>query len=202
MLPSATGSLKVRPGAGGTVLDLALGRVDAGRVRAAALAIADDSSLVRDVAAIVRGGTALDLRVAAAGDDVAILSDLSAYDVSMGVEGASIEVPVPAMTLSGASGNVRIARGVLTARGVAATFGGSSLKSGELVLALAPVVALRSLADDASTSTLRKTTRVYCNCCAILRLPPSSVGSSRSPDAPRARYRLPGKAAGCGRFTT
>jgi len=146
LLSSATGSLKVRPGAGGTVLDLALGRVDAGRVRTAALAIADDSSLVRDVAAIVRGGTALDLRAAAAGDDVAILSDPSAYDVSMGAEGASIEVPMPAVTLSGASGNVRIARGVLTTRGVAATFGGSSLKSGELVLALAPVVALRSLA--------------------------------------------------------
>ncbi|MET0683285.1 MAG: hypothetical protein ABWZ29_08095, partial [Casimicrobiaceae bacterium] len=145
-LSSATGSLRVRPGAGGTVLEATVGRMDAGRVRTGALALADDLSLVRGVAAIVRGGTALDLRVAAAGDDVKILADPSAYDVSMAVEGASIDVPVPAVTLTRASGSVHIARDVLTARGVAATFGGSSLKSGELVLALTPVVALRSLA--------------------------------------------------------
>ena len=179
------------------------GAVDAGRARAAALAIADDSSLVRDVAAIVRGGTAVDLRVAAAVDDVAILSDLSAYDVSMGAEGASIEVPVPAMTLSGASGNVRIAPGVLTARGVAATF--RRLES-QRAAELEPRVPRRqprcARSPRPSTSTLRKTTRVYCNCCAILRLPPSSVGSSRSLDVPRARYPSPGKASHCARFTT
>lgn len=145
LLPAATGNLRLRPGAGGTVLDAALGRVDAGGVLAAAMKVADDVPLVRTVAAIVKGGTALDLKVAVTGDDAKVLADPAAYEVSMGVEGAGIEVPVPAVTLTGASGQVRIARRVLTARGVAATFGGSGMKGGEMVLALAPEVALRSI---------------------------------------------------------
>jgi AsmA-like C-terminal region len=145
LLPAATGSLKVRPVAGGTVLEAALGRLDAGRVLAAAMKVAGDVDLVRAVAGIVRGGTALDVKVAAAGDDATILADPFAYDVSMVVEGATFEVPVPPMVLNAASGSVHIARDVLTARGVAATFGGSSLRNGEMVLALAPEVALRSI---------------------------------------------------------
>jgi AsmA-like C-terminal region len=145
LLPAATGSVRMRPGTGGTVLDATLGRVDAGRVLAGAIKIADDVPLVRAVAAIVKGGVALDVKVAAVVDDAKRLADPSAYDVSMGVEDARIDVPIPAMSLSGAAGKVQIARDVLTARGVAATFGGSTLTNGDMVLALAPSVALRSV---------------------------------------------------------
>ena len=145
LLPAATGSLIVRPGAGGIVLDAASPRVDAGRIRAAALALAGDAALVRAVAAIVQGGNALDLRVHVVGDTGKVLSDPFAYELSMGVEAASIEVPALSLRLSGASGNVRIAQRVLSARGVAATIGRSSLRDGDLVLALDPTVALREL---------------------------------------------------------
>ncbi len=145
ILPAATGSVKARPGAGGVTLDAALGRVDAGRVRAAALALANDVALVGAVSSIVRSGTAVELKVHAVADRVGGLADVSAYDVAMGVENASIDIPVPVMTLTGASGKVRFARGILTASNVAGTFDGSSLRAGELVLALSPTVAVSSL---------------------------------------------------------
>ena len=145
LLPAAAGSLRRRPGAGGIMLEAAIARVDAGAVLAAAIKVADDVPLLRAIAAIVRGGIARDVKVAVAGDAAKVLADPSAYDVSMEVEGATIDVPVPAMTLTGASGSVRIARRVLIAKGVAAKFGDSDLKSGEMVLALAPAIALRSI---------------------------------------------------------
>ena len=145
ILPAATGSVKARPGAGGVMLDAALGRVDAGRVRAAALALASDVALVGAVSSIVRSGTAVDLKVHAVADRVGDLADVAAYDVAIGVENASIDIPVPVMTLTGASGKVRIARGTLTASNVAGTFDASSLRAGELVLALSPTVAVSSL---------------------------------------------------------
>ena len=144
-LAEARGTLNARDGAGGTVLDAKAGRVDAGRVRAAAMAIAPDLSPVSAIAAIVKAGNALDVRVGATGDNMKALADLAAYDVSMGVELASLEVPVPPMELTGASGKLRIAKSVLTTRDVAATFGGSKLRNGEMTLALEPAVALRSL---------------------------------------------------------
>jgi hypothetical protein len=82
LLPAATGSLKLRPGTGGTVLDAALPRVDVGRALAEALRLADDGSWVHALAAIVKGGNALDLRVNVAGDDLGVLADPSAYDLS------------------------------------------------------------------------------------------------------------------------
>ena len=145
ILAAGTGTLKVKPGAGGVALEAALGRVDAGRVRAAALAVASDVALVAAVSSIVRSGTAVDLKLSATAERIGGLADVSAYDISMGVDGASIEIPVPVMTLTGASGKVRIAKGVLTASNVAGTIDGSSLRGGELVLALAPTVALSSL---------------------------------------------------------
>jgi hypothetical protein len=145
ILPAATGSLKARPGAGGVTFDAALGRVDAGRVRAAALAVAGDVARVVAVSSIVKSGTAVDLQIHAVAERLGDLADVSRYDVAMGVESAGIDIPVPVMTLTGASGRVRIARGVLTASNVAGTFDASSLRDGELVLALAPTVALSSL---------------------------------------------------------
>ena len=111
MLTAGSGALKIKPGAGGVALEAALGRVDAGRMRAAALAVAGDVAIVGAVTSIVRSGIASDLKLNAVTDRVAGLADLSAYDVSMGVEAAAFDIPTPAMPLTGASGRVRIARG-------------------------------------------------------------------------------------------
>ena len=74
------------------------------------------------------------------------LADLSAYDVSMGVEAAAFDIPTAeAMPLCRRLGRVRIARGVLTAENVAGSVDRSSLRDGRLVLVLAPTVALSSL---------------------------------------------------------
>ena len=145
LLPAATGSLKLRSGAGGTVLDATLPRVDVGRALAEALRLVDDGSWVHALAAIVKGGNALDLRVNVAGDDLGVLADPSAYDLSMNVEGASIDVPPLGLQFAAASGTVRIAQRVLNARGVAATIGRSTLRDGNIVLALDPKVVLREL---------------------------------------------------------
>lgn len=144
-LTGATGSLKVRGAAGGTVLEAKARRIDAGRLRAGAIEVAADLPPVRALAEIVKAGFALDVHVGAAGDNVKALADLSAYDVSMGIEGATLDVPVPPMVLTGTSGKLRIVKSVLSARDVVATFGGSRLSSGEIALALEPVVALRTL---------------------------------------------------------
>ena len=145
MLTAGSGALKMKPGAGGVALEAALGRVDAERMRAAALAVAGDVAIVGAVTSIVRSGIASDLKLNAVTDRIAGLADLSAYDVSMGVEAAAFDIPTPAMTLTGASGRVRIARGVLTAENVAGSVDRSSLRDGRLVLVLAPTVALSSL---------------------------------------------------------
>ncbi len=145
LLAGATGSLKFRPGEGGTVLDAAIGRVDGGRLRAAALGLANDLGLVRTLATSVQRGIALDLRAHVAGDGLEILADPLAYELSTDVEAADIDVPPLALRLSGTSGSVRIAQRVLSARGVAATIGRSSLRDGNMVLALGPTVALREL---------------------------------------------------------
>ena len=114
-------------------------------VRAAALALAGDVALVRNVAAIVQGGNALELTRASRATAARSLPIRFAYELSMVVEAASIEVPALALRLSGASGEVRIAQRVLSAQAVAATIGRSSLRDGKLVLALEPTVALREL---------------------------------------------------------
>ena len=93
LLPAATGSLKLRTGTGGTVLDATLPRLDVGRVLAEALRLAGDLPWVQALTSIVKGGNALDLRVNVAGDDLGVLADPAAYVLSMGVEGASIDVP-------------------------------------------------------------------------------------------------------------
>ena len=121
LLPAATGSLKLRSGAGGTVLDATLPRVDVGRALAEALRLLDDGSWVHALAAVVKDGNARDLRVNVAGDELGVLADPSAYDLSMNVDGASIAVPPLGLQFAAASGTVRIAQRVLNARGVAAT---------------------------------------------------------------------------------
>ena len=144
-LTGASGTLKVRGAPGGTVLEAKARRIDAGRLRASAIQVAADLPPVRALSAIVKAGLALDVHVGATGDNVEALGDLSAYDVSMGVEGATLDVPVPPMQLTGTSGKLRIVKSLLSARDVAATFGSSRLSSGEITLALEPVVALRTL---------------------------------------------------------
>ena len=114
-------------------------------MRAGAIAIAEDLPRVRALAAIVKDGIALDVHVGAAADDMKVLADMSVYDVSLRAEGATIDVPVPPMELTGATGSVRIAKQVLSVGDVAATFGGSRLRNGEMTLALGPQVALRAL---------------------------------------------------------
>ena len=193
ILAAGTGTLKVKPGAGGVALEAALGRVDAGRVRAAALAVASDVALVAAVSSIVRSGTAVDLKLSATAERIGGLADVSVYDISMGVDGASIEIPVPVMTLTGASGKVRIAKGVLTASNVAGTIDGSSLRGGELVLALAPTVALSSL-SVALDPTLRRATSACCGCCGIPRSHRRCAASNRLPAARRARSLSGGRA--------
>ena len=144
-LSDGSGSLKLGTGAGNTVLEAKAKRVDAGRVRAAALAIAPDVPPVSAIATIVKAGSALNVRIAALGDDVKALTELAAYDMTMDVEKATFDVPVPPMELTGTSGKLRIEKGVLNAREVVGVFGGSRLSNGELLLALAPAVTLRAL---------------------------------------------------------
>ncbi len=117
---------------------------------------------------------------------------LSAYDVSMGVEGASIDVPVPVMTLTGASGKVQIARGVLTARNVAGDVRRlEPSRRRDRAGARARRSRLRRFRWR-STSTWPRAIGACCACCAIPRSPRRSTASSRSPDAPRARSRSAG----------
>jgi len=144
-LTGATGSLKARGAPGGIVLEAKARRIDAGRLRVGASEVAMDLPPVRALTAIVKAGLALDVHVGATVANVQALADLSAYDVSMGVEGATFDVPVPPMELTGTSGKLRIVKSVLSARDVAATFGASRLSGGEIALALEPVVALRTL---------------------------------------------------------
>jgi len=144
-LAGASGSLKVTRSPAVVALEAKAARVDAGRVRATLMAIVRDAPEVGAVLTIVKAGNALEVRVVGLGEDLAALAKLGAYDVSMNVENASFDVPVPPMELTGASGRVRIAKSVLDAHNVAATFGASKLSNGELILALAPSVALLSL---------------------------------------------------------
>jgi hypothetical protein len=144
-LSDASGSLKLTRNPGVTALEAKAGRVDASRVRSVLLAIVPEASHVGAVAAIVKGGNALDVRVVGLGDDLNALAHLAAYDVSMNVEKASFDVPVPPTELAGTSGKLRIAKSVLDARNVTATFGASKLSNGELILAIAPSVTLLSL---------------------------------------------------------
>ena len=145
LLPAATGSLKFQPGEGGTVLDAAIPRVDASRVRTAALGFADDLGLVRTLATFVQRGTALDVRAHAAGNSIEALADPGAYELSARVEAADIDVPALALQLIGASGSVRVAQRVLNASGVAAMIGQSSVRNGSMALALGSTVTLREL---------------------------------------------------------
>ena len=144
-LANGSGSLKLGSGATGIQLEAKAARVDAGRMRAAALAMAPDIPWVGATAAVVKAGNALDVRIGVAGNDVKALADFSAYEVSMDVEKASFDVPVPPLELTATSGKLRIAKSTLSAREVAATFGASKLRNGELALTLVPAVALRSL---------------------------------------------------------
>ena len=66
----ATGQVKAAPSS-----TPRFGRVDAGRVRAAALGLADDLGPVRELATLVQGGIALDLRARVAGDGLEVLAD-------------------------------------------------------------------------------------------------------------------------------
>jgi len=144
-LANGSGSLKLGSGASGTQLDAKAGRVDAARLRAAALAIGPDIPWISTTAAVVKAGNALDVRIVAAGNDVKALADFAVYEISMDVDKATFDVPVPPMELAPTSGKLRIAKSTLSARDVAATFGASKLRSGELVLTLMPAVVLRSL---------------------------------------------------------
>ena len=144
-LANVSGNVKLTRSPAVAAVEAKAARVDAGRMRATLMAIVPDAAAVGAVFAIVKGGNALDVRVVGLGDDMNALARLSAYDVSMNVEKASFDVPVPPMELEGTSGRVRIAKSVLDARNVAATFGASKLSNGELILALAPSVALLSL---------------------------------------------------------
>ena len=146
-LSDASGSLKLTRNPGVAAVEAKVGRMDAGRVRSALLALVPDAPHVNAVAAIVKGGNALDVRVVGLGTELSALASLAAYDVSMNVDRASFDVPVPPMELAGTSGKLRIAKSVLDARNVTATFGASRLSNGELILALAPSVALISLSS-------------------------------------------------------
>jgi len=143
-------------------LEAKAARVDAGRVRATLMAIVPDAPAVGAVLAIVKGGSALDVRVVGLGNDMDALASLSAYDVSMNVEKASFDVAVPPMELAGTSGKVRIAKGVLDARSVAATFGASKLSNGEMILALVPSVALLSLSTTVDLDLAENAGRAHC----------------------------------------
>jgi hypothetical protein len=123
------------------------------------MTIFPDAPEIGAVLAIVKGGSALDVRVVGLGDDLSALADLRAYDMSMNVEKASFDVPVPPMELAATSGTLRIAKGVLDARNVAARFGASKLSNGELILALAPSVALVSLATAVDLDLAESRTR-------------------------------------------
>jgi len=145
LLPAATANLKFQPGEGGTVLDAAIPRVDAGRLRAAALGFADDLGLVRTLVTLVQRGTALDVRAHVLGNSIEALTDPGAYELSAKVEAADIDLPALALQLTGASGTVHVAQRELSASGVAATIGQSSVRNGSMALVLGPAVALREL---------------------------------------------------------
>jgi len=145
LLPAASGSFSVQPGVGATVLEAAVPRVDIGRLRAVLLGLAGDLGLVRKLATFVQAGVALDLHVHAAGSGLGALAEPGAYELSMGAQGATIDVPALGQALTGAAGQLHMAQQVLSARDVTATVGRSTLHDGKVVLALSPTLVVRDL---------------------------------------------------------
>jgi hypothetical protein len=74
------------------------------------LAIAPDIPWISATAAVVKAGNALDVRIVAAGNDAKALADFAAYEVSMDVDKASFDVPMPPMELTTTSGKLRTRR--------------------------------------------------------------------------------------------
>jgi hypothetical protein len=145
LLPQATGSFRVQPDGAAPALELQVPAVDLGRLRAAALTLADDLDIVRTVAAIIRGGTARALVVSAAGSDLLALGELKAFRVEAQVEAAAVAVPAVGIAIRNGAGRLAFAEGELRGSELSGEIGRSRFNAGALALAFVPAVTLRSL---------------------------------------------------------
>jgi hypothetical protein len=161
LLPQVTGSFRVRPDGAAPALELQVPAVDLGRLRAAALTLADDLDAVRTVAAIVQGGTARTLAVSAAGSDLLALGELKAFRVQVQVEAAAVAVADAGITVRKGAGRLELVEGELRGTDLNGAIGGSRFDAGALVLAFVPTTALRSLdaAVDADLADVLAITR-------------------------------------------
>ena len=144
LLPQATGSLRAKPDGTAPVVELQVPALDLARLRAAALALAEDLDAVRTATGVVTAGTARELTLTAAGNDLAALADLRALRAEARLEGAGLALPAGIAVRNGA-GRLALADGALRGSELDGAIGNSRFRAGELALGFVPAVALHSL---------------------------------------------------------
>jgi hypothetical protein len=145
LLPSATGTLRMRKDGAQPAFELQVPALDLGRLREASLVLAGDLAAVRTVAGMVTTGTLRGLTLNVAGADFDAFSQLKAVAASAEFEAATVAVPAAGILVRNGSGRLSLAEGVLQTSETSGAIGRSTFRSGTLAVELVPAVTLRSL---------------------------------------------------------
>lgn len=137
---AATGELLVSGASGGGQPSLALklwgNDIQVEPVRAAALALAGDTAAVRNLFAVVKGGTVPEIAFAASGTVPRDLGMLENITLTGEIADGKVAVPKPAMDLTGVTGKVAIRKGILEGTASHARYGGTRGYDGSITLGL------------------------------------------------------------------
>jgi hypothetical protein len=123
-----SGQLTIDPPAGAVSLNVEGKDLEVSRLLAALHFLTDGAAPVRDIADVLRGGVVPEITASAKGESLADLASLAAFRIAGRLQDGRVRSPATRIDLEGASGDVTIEAGVLTASNVAARFGKSSVR--------------------------------------------------------------------------
>jgi hypothetical protein len=112
-------------------------KIDVAATRRAALELAGQSELVRDIFEVLRGGTVPRILVTAQGQELRDLGDPDALVIQGQMRGGDIFIPGVELDLTDTDGDVVISRGILEGDNLRARLGNSSGHNGRMTLGLA-----------------------------------------------------------------
>jgi hypothetical protein len=105
-------------------------------LQSAARTLASDISWISKPPALLRAGTLTALHLDGSGDSLSELFDIPVLRGEATLEGVTVDIAQPALTLSGAGGRIAIDHGDLQVRNATATLGKSTLRNGQLAMHL------------------------------------------------------------------
>ncbi|MBL7211691.1 MAG: AsmA-like C-terminal domain-containing protein [Desulfobacteraceae bacterium] len=132
-----TGKFQVTPGEPRVSLELEGNEIDVPSFRKAALSIAGDMPLTREIFSIVKGGQVPVMTLKMEGNSTADLGKLGNILIKGRILGGKIFVPEAALDLEAVKGDVVISKGILQGKGLAARLGKTQGSQGNLKLGLA-----------------------------------------------------------------